>query len=113
MAIDNLAKLAYSFVGFSFSEIFSRAVKLYSPMLCRVYISLRGNFNSCGRDETTRQQARQMSRLKSQGQTQRFLACHGIVNNLFRVGRHLMDAKNYRTFRERSFAEWIRVVFKI
>jgi putative transposase len=49
-----------------------------------------------------------MRRFKSQGQAQRFLTCHGIVNNLFRLGRHLMNAKNYRTYRERSFAEWTR-----
>jgi len=55
--------------------------------------------------QPTRQQDRQMRRFKSQGHVQRFLACHGIVNNLFRVGRHLMKAKNYRTFRERLFDE--------
>jgi len=58
--------------------------------------------------QPTRQQERQMRRFKSQGQAQRFLTCHGIVNNLFRLGRHLMNANNYRTFRERSFAEWTR-----
>ena len=35
-----------------------------------------------------RQQERQMRRFKSHGQAQRFLSCHGIVNNLFRLGRH-------------------------
>jgi putative transposase len=42
-----------------------------------------------------RQQERQMRRFTSQGQAQRFLACHGIVNNLFRLGRHKMQADNY------------------
>ena len=59
--------------------------------------------------QPTRQQERQMRRFKSQGHAQRFLSCHGVVNNLFRLGRHLMKAKNYRVFRERSFAEWGRV----
>ena len=59
--------------------------------------------------QPTRQQERQMRRFKSQGQAQRFLSCHGTVNNLFRLGRHLMKASNYRMFRERSFAEWTRV----
>jgi putative transposase len=56
-----------------------------------------------------RQQERQMRRFKSQGQAQRFLSCHGIVNNLFRLGRHHMKASNYRILRERAFYEWARV----
>ena len=56
-----------------------------------------------------RQQERQMRRFKSQGQAQRFLSCHGVVNNLFRIGRHVMNAHNYRIFRKRAFAEWTRV----
>ena len=56
-----------------------------------------------------RQQERQMRRFKSQGQAQRCLSCHGIVNNLFRLGRHMLKAKNYRTFRDRAFNEWTRV----
>jgi putative transposase len=56
-----------------------------------------------------RQQERQMRRFKSQGQAQRLLSCHGIVNNLFRLGRHHMKARNYRILRERAFAEWSRV----
>ncbi len=59
--------------------------------------------------QPTRQQEKQMRRFKSQAQAQRFLSCHGVVNNLFRLGRHLIQAKNYRIFRERSFAEWARV----
>ena len=59
--------------------------------------------------QPSRQQERQMKRLKSQGHAQRFLSCHSIVNNLFRLGRHLMKASNYRMLRERSFDEWDRV----
>ncbi len=50
-----------------------------------------------------------MRKFKSQHQAQRFLACHGVVNNLFRLGRHMMKAKNYRTLRNRSFNEWDRI----
>jgi putative transposase len=57
-------------------------------------------------DSSGRQQERQMRKFTSQGQAQRFLSCHGMVNNLFRLGRHLMSAKNYRFFRERAFIEW-------
>jgi hypothetical protein len=44
-----------------------------------------------------------------QGQAQRFLSCHGTVNNLFRLGRHLLKAPNYRTLRAQAFKEWVRV----
>ena len=59
--------------------------------------------------QPTRQQERQMRRFKSQQHTQRFLSCHGVVNNLFRLGRHVMSAKNYRILRDRAFIEWDRV----
>jgi putative transposase len=47
-----------------------------------------------------------MRRFKSQGQAQRFLSCHSVVNNLFRFDRHLTQAKHYRTFCDRAFYEW-------
>ena len=50
-----------------------------------------------------------MRKITSQGQAQRFLSCHGVVNNLFRLGRDLMKASNYRVFRDRAFVEWDRV----
>ncbi|WP_232787775.1 transposase [Paraglaciecola sp. MB-3u-78] len=58
-----------------------------------------------------RQQERQMRKFKSQGQAQRFLSSHGVVNNLFRLGRHLMKASNYRLIRDRSLVEWNRVSY--
>lgn len=59
--------------------------------------------------EPTRQRERQMRRFKSAGQAQRFLAVHGTVGNLFRLGRHLMRASHYREFRSRAFSEWQQV----
>nr|WP_245600406.1 DDE-type integrase/transposase/recombinase [Psychromonas arctica] len=59
--------------------------------------------------QPTRQQERQMRKFKSQGQAQRFLSCHGVVNNLFRFGRHLIQAKHYRVFRDRSFSQRIQM----
>ena len=68
--------------------------------------------NGCERShQPTRQQERQMRKFKSQGQAQRFLSCHGTVNNLFRLGRHLMKASNYRVFRDRAFVEWDRASY--
>jgi putative transposase len=56
--------------------------------------------------QPTRQRERQMRRFKSSGQAQRFLSLHGVVQNLFRVGRHLLKATNHRLLRSRSFAVW-------
>lgn len=59
--------------------------------------------------QRTRQQERQMRRFKSHKQAQIFLSIHAQVNNLFNLGRHLMRAKNYRVFRERSLSEWSEI----
>jgi putative transposase len=56
--------------------------------------------------QPTRQRERQMRRFKSPAQAQRFLSVHGIVGNLFRVGRHLLRAIHYRMFRARAFGSW-------
>jgi len=56
--------------------------------------------------EHTREQERQMRGFKSPRQAQRFLTVHGQVHNLFRVGRHLLRAVNYRVLRGRAFATW-------
>ena len=56
--------------------------------------------------QPTRQRERQMRRFKSAGQAQRFLSLHGVVQNLFRRGRHLLKATNHRLLRLRSFAIW-------
>ena len=50
-----------------------------------------------------------MRRFKSPAQAQRFLLVHGIVGNLFRVGRHLLRAVHYRLFRARAFDSWKQV----
>ena len=59
--------------------------------------------------QPTRQRERQMRRFKSRAQAQRFLSVHGIIQNLFRVGRHLLRAANARLFRARAFASWSQV----
>ena len=59
--------------------------------------------------EHTRVRERLMRRFKSPGQAQRFLAVHSQVHNLFRVGRHLLRAANYRLLRNRSFETWQQV----
>ena len=56
--------------------------------------------------QLTRQRERQMRRFKSVGHAQRFLSVHGLVQNLFCVGRHLLRAVHHRLLRTRSFCVW-------
>ncbi len=59
--------------------------------------------------QPTRLRERQMRRFKSPGQAQRFLSAHAVIQNLFRVGRHLVSSANHRTLRDRSFGAWRQV----
>ena len=59
--------------------------------------------------QPTRQRERQMRRFKSAAHAQRFLSVHGPVQNLFRVGRHLLKAAHHRLLRARSFRVWDEV----
>ena len=56
--------------------------------------------------QPTRQRERQMRRFKSAAQLQRFASAHGVVQNLFRVGRHLLQSAHHRLLRTRAFVEW-------
>ena len=56
--------------------------------------------------QPTRQRERQMRRFTSVGHAQRFLSVHGLGQNLFRVGRHLLRAVHHRLLRTRSFCVW-------
>ncbi len=59
--------------------------------------------------QPTRHRERQMRRFKSAAQLQRFASVHGVVQNLFRVGRHLLRAVHHRSLRTRSFRVWNEV----
>ena len=56
--------------------------------------------------QPTRQQEYHMRGFTSPQQAQRFLTLHGLTQNLFRLGRHLMQAVNYRIWRTQSFQIW-------
>ena len=56
--------------------------------------------------QPTRQREGQMRRFTSVGHAQRFLAVHGPVQNVFRVGRHLLCSAHHRLLRTRAFVEW-------
>ena len=53
-----------------------------------------------GAHQPTRQRERQMRRFKSASHAQRFLSVHGVVLNLFRLGRHLLQAVHHRDITE-------------
>jgi putative transposase len=55
---------------------------------------------------STRVKERVMRRFKSATQTQRFLATHAAVYNLFNLGRHLVRARHYRKLRIAAFGRW-------
>jgi putative transposase len=38
------------------------------------------------------------------------LGAHAAVYNLFNLGRHLLSAENYRSFRQRAFVSWEKAV---
>lgn len=59
--------------------------------------------------QKTRQLQRQMRQFISISQAQRFLSCHGVINNHFRHQRHLLKAKNYRLLRNRAFNQWAQI----
>ena len=44
----------------------------------------------------------------SRDHAQRFVHVHGVIQNLFRVGRHLLRAVHHRMLRARSFTVWQR-----
>ena len=61
--------------------------------------------------QPTRQRERQMRRFKSAAHLQRFASVHGVVQNLFRVGRHLQRAAHHCVQRTRAFVEWQAVTY--
>jgi putative transposase len=60
--------------------------------------------------QPTRQREYHMRGFASSPQAQRFLTPHGLTQNLFRLGRHLMQAVNCRLFRAQGFQVWQDVV---
>ena len=50
-----------------------------------------------------------MRRFKSAAHVQRFASVHGRVQNLFRVGRHLLRAVYHRILRTQAFGVWREV----
>ena len=53
--------------------------------------------------QSTRQQEYHMRGFASLLQAPRFLTLHGLTQNLFRLGRQLMQAVNYRLLRIQAF----------
>jgi putative transposase len=59
--------------------------------------------------QKVRQQQRKMRQFKTLAQAQRFLSCHGVINNHFRQQRHLLKARHYRLFLGRAFEQWQQI----
>ena len=59
--------------------------------------------------QPTRQRERQMRGFTSPDHAQRFLHVHGVIQNLFRVGRHRLRSVHHRMLRARSFTVWAAV----
>ena len=66
-------------------------------------------FLFAGRVSGTSQRERQMRRFKSAAHVQRFASVPGRVQNLFRVGRHLVRAVHHRLLRTQAFGVWREV----
>jgi putative transposase len=56
--------------------------------------------------QPTRQRERQMRGFKSAAHLQRFASVHGVAQNLFRVGRHLLRSTHHRLLGTRAFLAW-------
>lgn len=59
--------------------------------------------------QPTRRRERQMKRLKSAGQAQRFLSTHDPINNLFYLRRDHITAAEHRAARTRAFELWAEI----
>ena len=101
-----------SYRGYRFPpEIISHAVWLYYRF-CLSFRDLEDLLAERGvivSYETIRQRERQMRGFKSVAHAQRFWSVHGVIQNLFRVGRHLLRSVNHRLLRSRCFLVWQEV----
>ena len=59
--------------------------------------------------QPTRQRERQMRGFPSSAHAQCFLPVHGIMQHLFRVGRHRLRSVHHRMLRARAFTVWTAV----
>src|SRR6202790_1166454 len=70
----------------------------------------RSNNRAENSHQPTRERERRMRGFKSAGHAQRFLAPFGVIASLFRPGRHLLAARNYREIMRRRFRQWGEVI---
>jgi putative transposase len=59
--------------------------------------------------QPTRRRERQMKRLKSAGQAQRFLSAHNGINNLFQLRRDHVTAHQHHGARTCAFGIWVNI----
>ena len=63
----------------------------------------------CHSESIPRGRERQMRGFTSPAHAQRFLHVHGVIQNLFRVGRHRLRSVHHRLLRARSCTVWAAV----
>ena len=83
-----------------------RTVMPTVPHINDVYANNRAEVSH----QPTRQREYHMRGFASSTQAQRFLTLHGLTQNLFRLGRHLLQAVNYRILRAQAFQVWQEAV---
>lgn len=66
---------------------------------CPAHTRQREKIQAENSHQPTRERERRMRGLKSAGHVQQTLASFGTISSFFKVGRHLLAAKNYRSFR--------------
>jgi len=88
------------------SQLCRRALNCDANHAPRVYANNRAEVSH----QPTRQQERAMGGFRSSEQAPRFLTLHGLTQNLLPLGRHLMQAVNYRILRAQAFQVWQEVV---
>ena len=85
-----------------------RSYVAHRTVMPSVMHSTRQYENNCAETshQPTRMRERHMRGFTSVAHAQRFLAVHGIVLNLFRIGRHVLRAVNHRLLCARAFSAW-------
>ena len=76
------------------------------PLMLPIVRNLLLKGQGCAPRQLITDQLPQTRRFKSAAHVQRFASVHGLVQNLFRVGPHLLRAAHHRLLRREAFRAW-------
>ena len=93
----------------SYAAALRRLPEFREAQHLQVRSALRCNNRVEQAHQPTRIRERRIGRFRCPRSTQRFLAAFARVCNLFRPGRHLLSASEYRTILQDRFATWREV----